>query len=583
LPSILRFTAGAAAAWLCVLLAGCAATARFPNVRPVERHSKAWFAQRRAEDYFIKAREFERRGLVQMAIRYYEAAHELDTGAVALRNALVQRYLLLEKFNQALSCIKGQKKETELSDSDKSLCATIYMRMGRLARAAEMLETVTEKSRETRYMLGVVYESMGSLPKAISNYKAILDKDTTSVDLVIRVSALYGRLRNWAAAESLLVTASGNTGKEPRLYNAIGEIKLAKGDTALGLDFFKMAAVIDSDFVDAARNIAQVYIRRGDWASAIPYYERLEASDSGGEMFGRTLAMLYYYGNKYEKAKALLRSMLAADIEDYELHFYLGLSYAAQDSADLSRTEFEKTLVIRPDFAEAWMQLAYLDIKVKDVDEALADAKRFAKALPASPAAWRTLGYVYNVRKEFKNALPQLRKAVDMDTLDAFALYELGSALERTGDIISSAVAFRRVLRLKPEDASAANYMGYMWADKGIKLDSAKVLIAWALGRDTANGAYLDSYAWVLYRLGKIDSALVYIEKAIKLINDDATVTCHYADILLASGRSREALDAFGKSLELDAKSDESEHVRKMIAELEAKLGIQPDQKEPVK
>jgi len=112
-----------------------------------------------------------------------------------------------------------------------------------------------------------------------------------------------------------------------------------------------------------------------------------------------------------------------------------------------------------------------------------------------------------------------------------------------------------------------------------MKLDSARSLLAFAVSRDTANGAFLDSYAWVFYKLGSLDSALVYIGKALKLINDDGVVMSHYADILHGIGKDREALDAYKKSLDLDPKSDESDHAKKMIRELEAKLpggGVKP-------
>jgi tetratricopeptide (TPR) repeat protein len=564
---------------LCVLAlcAGCTVQ-KFPLMQPVERHSREWSAHRRAQEFFMQARECEHHGLPQLAMRYYEMAYQLEPTSLTLREDLVQRYVLMSKFDAAIQCIRGRKKDVDLSDSDKSLCAGIYMRMGQYSRAIDVLELIPDKHKEIRYMLGLLYESLGNVPKALANYREYLKKDSSSIEMVLKVSALYGRQRNWGAAESLLV-AAGKNGQDPRLFNALGEVKLAKGDSALALDFFKMAVMIDSADLDAVRNIAQAHIHKSDYAAAIPYYEKLYASDSTGELFGKTLALLYYYGNKYEKAKTLLRTLLASDIEDYELHFYLGLAYEAQDSLDPARVEFEKTLAIRNDYGDAWLKVAYTDIKQKEMDEALADANRFTKSMPASGAAWRTLGYVHNVRKEFPAALPFFRKAIGIDSADTFAWYELGSALERTGDIASSARAFRRVLALKPDDAAAANYLGYMWADKGMKLDSARSLLAFAVSRDTANGAFLDSYAWVFYKLGSLDSALVYIGKALKLINDDGVVMSHYADILHGIGKDREALDAYKKSLDLDPKSDESDHAKKMIRELEAKLpggGVKP-------
>jgi tetratricopeptide (TPR) repeat protein len=122
-----------------------------------------------------------------------------------------------------------------------------------------------------------------------------------------------------------------------------------------------------------------------------------------------------------------------------------------------------------------------------------------------------------------------------------------------------------------------------MWADEGIKLDSAKVLIRQALDHDSSSGAYLDSYAWVFYRLGDADSALEYIKKAILLIKDDPIVYSHYGDILLKKGNDREALEAFKKSISIDPKSDEADKVRQKIQMLESKTEGQSRGKKPQK
>ncbi len=197
--------------------------------------------------------------------------------------------------------------------------------------------------------------------------------------------------------------------------------------------------MIDSTYLEALRNIAQAYIHKNDYAAAIPYYERLYASDSTGELFGKTLALLYYYANRYERAKSLIRTMLASDIEDYELHFYLGLAYEGQDSFDMSRVEFEKTLAIRKEFAEAWLQISFHGSETEGNGCGTEGRAAFYKKHAIERGSWRTLGYVYNVRKEFSKALSPLRKAIGLDSLDALAWYELGSTLERTKDNVASA------------------------------------------------------------------------------------------------------------------------------------------------
>src|ERR1039457_1974119 len=66
---------------------------------------------------------------------------------------------------------------------------------------------------------------------------------------------------------------------------------------------------------------------------------------------------------------------------------------------------------------------------------------------------------------------------------------------------------FRKVLELDADNAGAMNYLGYMLADRAVRLDEACQLIKKALDLDPQNGAYLDSLGWVYYRQGKLNEA----------------------------------------------------------------------------
>jgi tetratricopeptide (TPR) repeat protein len=131
----------------------------------------------------------------------------------------------------------------------------------------------------------------------------------------------------------------------------------------------------------------------------------------------------------------------------------------------------------------------------------------------------------------------------------------MGSVFERLGSYKKAAEAFRTVLRLNPEDDAAANYLGYMWAEQGINLDSAKVLLEFALKKEPQNGAYLDSYAWIFYKMGDFDNAAFYIKKALEYIKSDPIVFEHWGDILSKKAEYTMAIDAFEKSIDLGAEN----------------------------
>jgi tetratricopeptide (TPR) repeat protein len=322
----------------------------------------------------------------------------------------------------------------------------------------------------------------------------------------------------------------------------------------------------DSTFADALRELGQLQIRRGDYKGAAGSFERLCSLPGNSPACGKTLAVLYYHAGDYKRAEGLLLDLLGQDVADYELHFYLGLTAAAKRDDSLASMEFEKTLVLRPGHSDAWRQLVNLYAKRKEFDRALEAAKRSLGVTEKQPWPWRLLGYVRNLRKEFPEASEALRRSLALDSTDAATWFEYGASLERQGKIGEAADVFRKVLAMDPGDPAAANYLGYMWADHDMHLDSARILLQVALARDSGNGAYLDSYAWIFHKLGVQDSAYYYIRKAVDKIGDDPTVLDHLGDILMRRNELRAAAEAYEKALRLGP--DDAEKVRRKIEAL---------------
>jgi len=74
-------------------------------------------------------------------------------------------------------------------------------------------------------------------------------------------------------------------------------------------------------------------------------------------------------------------------------------------------------------------------------------------------------------------------------------------------------------------------FVGYVLADHDRELSDAEKLITQALAKDPDNGAYIDSYGWVLYRLGRFPEAREQLEKAVKLTAGDPVVREHLGDV----------------------------------------------------
>src|ERR671935_3330024 len=100
---------------------------------------------------------------------------------------------------------------------------------------------------------------------------------------------------------------------------------------------------------------------------------------------------------------------------------------------------------------------------------------------------------------------------------------------------------FKRVLSMEPQNSMALNYLGYMLADRGVRLEEALGYIKKAVQLDPQNGAYLDSLGWAYFKLGNYDLAEENLRKASQRIGNDATVQDHLGELYQKLGRLKQA------------------------------------------
>jgi tetratricopeptide (TPR) repeat protein len=113
-----------------------------------------------------------------------------------------------------------------------------------------------------------------------------------------------------------------------------------------------------------------------------------------------------------------------------------------------------------------------------------------------------------------------------------------------------------------------------MWADQGANLEEARKLIQKAVDLEPKNPAFLDSLAWVLYRLDQPHLALTYMEEAMKHQEEpDATLFDHLGDIQAATGQMDAARESWRKSLEV---ADDPKVQKKLDAPLPADDSPEP-------
>jgi len=145
---------------------------------------------------------------------------------------------------------------------------------------------------------------------------------------------------------------------------------------------------------------------------------------------------------------------------------------------------------------------------------------------------------------------------------------------------------FRKVLANDPQNAMTLNYLGYMLADRGIKLDEALGYIKKAVELDPSSGAYLDSLGWAYFKMGKYELAEENLIKASQRINTDPTVQDHLGDLYQKTGRLKlaaahweRALNEWNKTVAAELDPSDVARVQKKLESAKVKLAKEQAEK----
>ena len=141
---------------------------------------------------------------------------------------------------------------------------------------------------------------------------------------------------------------------------------------------------------------------------------------------------------------------------------------------------------------------------------------------------------------------------------DAF----LGDIYHQQGDEDKAFDAYDRTLRNNPDNALVLNNYAYYLSLRGERLEEALEMAIRANELVPDNVYYTDTYAWVLYKLGRYKEAEKIMKKCLGLEKNPSGANLeHYGDILLKLGKESEAMEywkkaqqAGGASKELDQK-----------------------------
>ena len=120
-------------------------------------------------------------------------------------------------------------------------------------------------------------------------------------------------------------------------------------------------------------------------------------------------------------------------------------------------------------------------------------------------------------------------------------------------------------MRLKGDEPSTLNYLGYTWIDNNRNLRKGLKLIEQAVRLRPNDGAIVDSLGWAHYRLGNFQEAVKHLEYAVGLVPGDSTLNDHLGDAYWRVGREREARFQWNHALKLNPEPEDADKIRQKL------------------
>ena len=549
-----------------LVLAACAWSGAVPppEAKPdpeVERIAENAAIERRIRSmaHYAAATAAMERGQRAEALEEFEQAALADPTNEKIVLEVVRMLLAQKQFDKVLALLVKATINPKAPAKMHALLAVAYSQKGKLDLARIAAESAIREAPGSilgyKTLVQVYEKEMKGGAKRLPQIRQVLDKAFAQkkppiafqVELALMTAGYIG-LDNTAAQEL-----------QPRIRKLLDAAWASKPTIPLMIE-------------QIGRGYRMIEAREEAAAAT----EALLKALPGNPAVLMQLAQDLILAGKLKEGRMHLEAILKKTPRAWRAHQLLAAVAMDEDEYATAAKHYREAIKLNPRIEQLYFDLVSALLSDEKTDEAqkvLGLVKRKFKPnfLQAYFAAMISLE-----KRDFDQALDDLRSAetiaknADPTRLNHILYFQMGTTAERAGKFKEAEKYFRQSIEKKPDYATALNYLGYMWADRGENLDEAIKLIDRALKEDPENGAYLDSRAWALYKQGKIKEALEWQLKALKHTEEgDAEIFLHLGEMYLKLKQPKTAREYLDKAAAIkDTEPDVKARIQAVLKQL---------------
>ena len=542
-------------------------------------------------------------GFAQTMSSEYDGQPDKKKNAIYFSNGLQSKYRedtegAIRNFEQALRYMPNDDASMfELSEQ--------YYDAGRRDEAFQMIQKAVELAPDNKWYqirLGLFYRNLDRYEDFITLYEKLTKKYPEDPDLLSELIDAYLITENYGKAiekidlleqivgPNELITEQrlslfkrqGNDKKlmaelerlikenpeSPRYYGMLAQVYAEMGKDKEALKLYEKIKEVNPNEPYINISLMEFYEKNGDKDKA---FKELLAAIRNKNLDIATKANIWeYWMGKNEQSDQIdeqARQCGEAFIEthpDNKLgYLILGSYYMTKQNSVKSKELCQKTLALDSTDFYSWQNLIISESRLEENEAVRDHAIAALKYYPMQPVFYWYAGVANAVLDNNDDAVNYLEKGrrytsdkLQMSEFDAF----LGDIYHQQGEDTKAFDAYDRTLRNNPDNALVLNNYAYYLSLRGERLDEALEMAIHANELEPDNVYYTDTYAWVLYKLGRYKEAEKMMKKCLGLEKNPSGANLeHYGDILFKLGKTDEAKTYWNKAKQAGGYSNDLE------------------------
>lgn len=534
-----------------------------------------------------------------LAARAFERGLSYNPDDNLMPVLLVTSLVEAKKPKQALDQLEAQFRRKPTNREPYELLGRVLAAMGRSEETLPRLESLNAGSPNNPGLISVLadlYRDAGQADKAKTLYDVLVKIQPDPQGFAALAAGLV-KDKKYDSFLDLLGRAMAKPGGLESLRPQIESLAVNEADSAAVLDAaIKRLQADPKSFQRATYNsLFYLALKAEQWDRLVALRSLAVKADTNAETL-RELALTYYENGQAKEAAETLKTLLdkfPAERDRRNIITLARFQLQAKQTDEALKT-VEDVLKSDANDPAAISMKCYVLSEMKRYDEATKLIKSVLVKAPEDTDFNRLLGSILMRAERDQDAISfyrELLKQFPANTeLAKVAHSGLSVIYVNADDFANGEKELEQLLRQAPDDIGVNNDLGYLYADQGKRLEEAESMIRKAVTEEPDNSAYLDSLGWVLFKRGKNEEALKYLEKAISIARRsgaDGTLFDHMGDVLFRLKKFDKAREAWlqaqkhlesTKAGEKLAKSIKTklENLDRMPKQLKAEAGANP-------